>query len=242
MLKMTKPTDIQAVLFDLDGTLLPMDQSVFLKEYLKRLAGFVAPHGIAPDKMIDATLGGTEAMIHNDGTRYNKEAFWNSFFELIGDKREDLIPITDEFYYGGFKQVRDYVGTNPSAKNAVEAAHRSERKVVLATNPVFPMSAQLERISWIGLSESDFDLITSYDNSKFCKPSPEYYLEICDKIGVAPENCIMIGNDERDDMKAANEAGMHCFLVTDCRIMAKNFVWTGERGSFDQMVQLLERI
>ena len=221
---MTKPTEIKAVLFDLDGTLLPMDQSIFLKEYLKRLAGFVAPHGIAPNKMIDATLGGTESMIHNDGTKYNKEAFWESFFELIGECREDLVGITDEFYYGGFKQIKDYVGVNPQARDAVNAAHRNGRKVVLATNPVFPMSAQLERINWIGLSADDFDMITSYDNSRYCKPSPQYYLEICEKIGVAPENCFMIGNDERDDMKAASEAGMHCYLVTDCRIMSKNFV------------------
>ena len=239
---MNKPIEIKAVLFDLDGTLLPMDQSVFLKEYLKRLAAFVVPHVIAPDKMIEATMGATEYMIHNDGSKYNKEVFWDNFYKLIGERREELIPITDEFYYGGFKEVREYVGTNSHARNAVETAHRKGRKVVLATNPVFPMSAQLERISWIGLSENDFDLITSYDNSKYSKPSPEYYHEICKKIGVEPQNCIMIGNDEREDMKAASEAGMHCFLVTDCRIMAKNFVWTGERGSFDQMVQMLERI
>ena len=82
----------------------------------------------------------------------------------------------------------------------------------------------------------------SFDNSKFCKPSPEYYIEICKKIGIDPQNCLMIGNDERDDMKAASDAGMSCFLVTDCRIMAKNFVWTGERGSFEQMLHILERI
>jgi FMN phosphatase YigB (HAD superfamily) len=104
------------------------------------------------------------------------------------------------------------------------------------------MAAQLERISWIGLEESDFDLITSYDNSKFSKPNPDYYRDICEKIGVAPENCLMIGNDERDDMKAATEAGMKCFLVTDCRIMSDHFVWTGERGSFEQALHMLERL
>ena len=239
---MTNPAEIKAVLFDLDGTLLPMDQDVFLKEYLQRLAAFVAPCGIEPEKMIDATLIGTEAMIRNDGSRCNKDAFWERFFEIVGEEYRSLTEVTDEFYYGGFKQIKNFVGENSHARDAVAAAHNKGRKVVLATNPVFPMSAQRERISWIGLSENDFDLITSYENSTYCKPSPKYYLEICEKIGVAPENCLMIGNDERDDMKAASEAGMHCFLITDCRIMAKNFVWTGERGSFDQTVHLLERI
>lgn len=181
-------------------------------------------------------------MIRNDGSKYNKEVFWDNFFKLIGDERKDLIPITDEFYYGKFKEVRNHVGTNPLAREIVEAARGNGRKVVLATNPVFPMAAQLERISWIGLEESDFELITSYDNSKFCKPNPDYYREICEKIGVAPTECLMIGNDERDDMKAASEAGMSCFLITDCRIMSSNFVWTGERGSFEQALHMLQRL
>jgi HAD superfamily hydrolase (TIGR01549 family) len=181
-------------------------------------------------------------MIRNDGSRFNKEAFWENFFKMIGEERTELISITDEFYLGQFKEVRNHVGTNPHARNIVEAARGNGRKVVLATNPVFPMAAQLERISWIGLAESDFDLITSYDNSKFSKPNPDYYRDICEKIGVAPENCLMIGNDERDDMKAATEAGMKCFLVTDCRIMSDHFVWTGERGSFEQALHMLERL
>lgn len=239
---MATKAEIKAILFDLDGTLLPMDQSVFLREYLKRLAAFVAPYGIAPNTMVEATMGATEFMIRNDGSRYNKEAFWENFFKMIGEERTELISITDEFYLGQFKEVRNHVGTNPHARDIVEAAHRNGRMVVLATNPVFPMAAQLERISWIGLEESDFDLITSYDNSKFSKPNPNYYRDICDKIGVAPENCLMIGNDERDDMKAATEAGMRCYLVTDCRIMSDHFVWTGERGSFEQALHMLERL
>ena len=234
--------EIKAVMFDLDGTLLPMDQSVFLKEYLKRLSMYVAPYGIEPSVMAGVTMEATEAMIHNDGSRYNHEAFWERFFELIGAEKKELIALTDKFYYNEFKEVKNVVGRNELARATVEAAHGKGRKVVLATNPVFPMAAQLERISWIGLEESDFDLITSYDNSKFSKPNPNYYRDICDKIGLAPENCLMIGNDERDDMKAATEAGMRCYLVTDCRIMSDHFVWTGERGSFEQALHMLERL
>ena len=51
----------------------------------------------------------------------------------------------------------------------------------------------------------------------------------------------MIGNDESDDMKGAAMAGLECFLVTDHRILSENFVWTGERGSFEQMVKMLEK-
>ena len=39
---------IKTVLFDLDGTLLPMDQDNFVKAYFKNLAIKLAPHGYDP--------------------------------------------------------------------------------------------------------------------------------------------------------------------------------------------------
>lgn len=234
--------EIKAVFFDLDGTLLPLEQNYFIKQYFKRIATYAAPYGISPEKLIDGILAGTDAMIRNNGEMSNEKVFWERFFEFIGERREDLIGILDEFYYGDFKKLQSETEPNNLAVDIVKQAHNNGRRVVLATNPVFPMSAQLERISWLGLSPSDFDYITAYENSSFCKPNPEYYIEICKKIGVDPENCLMIGNDESDDMKGASAAGFNCFLVTDHRIMSNNFMWTGERGSFEQALKMIERL
>ena len=234
--------EIKAIFFDLDGTLLPMEQDYFVKQYFKGIAAYAAPYGIEPKTLIDATVAGTYDMIKNDGSRTNMQAFWERFFAFIGEEREELIEILDGYYIGGFKLLREFTGENSLAKAMIDAAHENGRKVVLATNPVFPMAAQKERISWLGLGENDFDLITSYENSSYCKPNPKYYLDICEKMGVAPENCLMIGNDESDDMKGASAAGLECFLITDCRIVSNNFVWTGERGSFEQALRLVERI
>ena len=234
--------EIKAIFFDLDGTLLPMELDYFVKQYFKGIATHAAPHGIDPKNLIDATVAGTHDMVKNDGERTNMQVFWDRFFAHIGEERTDLIGILDEYYLDGFKLLKEFTGENPLAKDMINAAHANGRKVVLATNPVFPMQAQRERLSWIGLEESDFDYITSYENSSFCKPNPKYYLDICEKMGIAPENCLMIGNDERDDMKGASMAGLECYLVTDCRIVANNFVWTGERGSFEQALRMVERI
>lgn len=68
---------IQYILFDLDGTLLPMDQDVFVKAYFGRLAAKLAPHGYEPKALIDAIWKGTAAMIRNDGSRTNEAAFWD---------------------------------------------------------------------------------------------------------------------------------------------------------------------
>ena len=59
---------IDTILFDLDGTLLPMDQDAFTEYYFKLLAGKMAPLGYEPKQLIAAVWDGTKAMVKNDGT------------------------------------------------------------------------------------------------------------------------------------------------------------------------------
>ena len=233
---------MNAVLFDLDGTLIFHDQTVFLNEYFKCISEYVQKKGYDAKAFLDATLYATGIVIANDGQRTNKVLFWDNFFKFYGKYDEKIIEISDEFYVTEFKKLKEFSNANPNARKAVDLAHKNGKKVVLATNPVFPMTAQLERISWSGLSENDFDLITSYENSSFCKPNPKYFLEVCKKIGVNPHNAVIIGNDEREDMKCGSEAGLMCYLSTDCRIMAKDFLWTGQRGTFEQSLRILNMI
>ena len=231
---------MHAVFFDLDGTLIFHEQSNFTREYFRSISRFVEDRGLDPNQFIDGVMYGTGLVVANEGHRTNKEIFWDNFFKYIGRYDEKIIEISDEYYETEFKKLKKYATCNEFAKEAVELAHKNGKKVVLATNPVFPMTAQLERMSWSGLCAEDFDLITSYENSKFCKPNPRYYFEICKKIGIHPSNAVMIGNDEREDMKAAFEAGLMGYLVTDCRIMAKDYLWKGQRGTFEQSLRLLK--
>ncbi len=85
---------------------------------------------------------------------------------------------------------------------------------MLATNPIFPATAILQRLSWSGLSADNFQLITTMENMHFCKPNPGYYLEITSNINCPPENCLMAGNDTIEDLNAS-EAGIDTFLVED---------------------------
>ena len=131
---------------------------------------------------------------------------------------------------------------NPLATKAVKIAGQNGRKVVLATNPVFPKNAQETRLSWIGLSADDFELITDYESDRFTKPNPQYYLSICDCIGIAPEECLMVGNDVCEDMMGASKAGLSCFLVTDYVIESDKFEWGGPSGDFEELLKYLEAL
>ena len=231
-----------AILFDLDGTLLPMDMNTFMKAYFGNLCAVLAPLGIAPDKLVDTIWAGTAAMVKNDGSRKNVEAFWDFFEKADICDTAKAKDICDGFYTTDFQRAKSATQDNPLAKKAVESAHKAADKVVLATNPFFPRDGQLTRISWIGLTENDFDLITSYESDSYCKPNPAYYRSICERMGVEPENCLMIGNDEREDGYAASKAGLDTYLVTDCIITNDEYPCDCRRGTFEEMCNYLESL
>lgn len=229
----------KAILFDLDGTLIPMDNAVFTKGYFKELAKKLSPVGLEPDRLIDSVWAGTKAMIKNDGAKTNADIFWDTFSQVTGREIAPFKDASDIFYTTDFAAAKVYTTENPLAAEAVRLAHSGGRAVVCATNPLFPLNGQLMRMSWVGLGKSDFDLITSYESDSFCKPNPEYYKSICERIGIAPQDCLMVGNDELEDMYAASSVGMNCYYVTDNAIPCREHIWDGERGTFAELVEYL---
>lgn len=229
----------QAILFDMDGTLVPMDTDSFIRVYFGALAKELCPLGVAPKALTEAVWSGTAAMVKNDGRVNNREVFWRTFSELTGLDAERFIPAADAFYSEGFHAARAATQPNPLAAEAVRLARQLADKVILATNPLFPMAGQITRMSWVGLKPDDFDLVTSYESDHFCKPNPAYYLSICERMGLDPHACLMIGNDEGEDMRAAASVGMDTYLVNDCRIPAKDYVYDGPCGTFAQLVEFL---
>lgn len=206
---------IKAILFDLDGTLLPMDQNRFVESYLKRLVQKLAPYGYDPKQLIDTIYMGITAMYKNNGTQNNETVFWDAFTGIFGgDARKDE-PIFMDFYNNEFHEAKEACGFAPESAELIHMIHEKGLRVVLATNPLFPAVATHNRIRWAGLQPEDFELVTTFENSHFCKPNPAYYQEILGKLNLAPEECLMIGNDVREDM-VAGKLGMHLFLLTDC--------------------------
>ena len=230
----------KAILFDLDGTLLPMNMETFTKGYFEELSKVMAPLLVNPKDLVSLIWAGTEAMVRNDGSKRNEEVFWEKFFSMADVDKEQAMQVTESFYKNEFHNAKRFAGENKLATEVVALAHAHDRKVVLATNPLFPMNGQLSRISWVGLKEEDFEFITSYETECYCKPNPDYYKSICERLGVKPEECLMIGNDEKEDMYAASSIGMDCYLVTDCIIPCEEHPWKGASGSFASLLEVLK--
>ena len=232
----------QAILFDLDGTLLPMDVEAFAKIYIGALARELAPFGLTPETMLKPFWAGTKAMMANTTGKLNADVFWETFSGMTGVDRAQVEPVCDAFYNGGFQLARAATKENPLAREAVHLAREKADKVVLATNPLFPMAGQATRLSWLGLKPEDFDLVTCYTSDRHSKPNPAYFHDIFQRLDLDPAKCLMIGNDDREDMHCGTAAGMECFLVTDCRLPDRDNPWTGAQGTFAEMVEMLQKL
>lgn len=233
-----KPT---TVLFDLDGTLLPLDQDHFMKLYFGGLAAKLAPHGYEPKALIDAIWSGTAAMVKNDGSQPNEAAFWDRFTQIYGKESLADMPLFEEFYKTDFDRVRLSCSPTPAAAEILSDLRARGICTVLATNPLFPSIATEKRMAWAGLSPSDFTLYTTYENSRHCKPNPAYYRDILEQLHVDPTACLMVGNDVDEDM-IAQSLGMQVFLLTDCLInRGGKDISAYPHGNFDDLKAFLKQ-
>lgn len=211
---------MDTVVFDLDGTLLPLWQHEFIDRYFHTLVDAFS-HRYDREMFKAAVWKGTMAMIHNDGSATNETVFWDEMSRYMGkDMRQDQ-SVIDGYYSGSFLSVKNVVHPSPLPAKIVALLKKKGYKIALATNPTFPRIATVTRMGWVGLQPDDFLLITTYEKSRFCKPNPNYYMDVLHAIGSTPEESIMVGNDVSDDMSAL-ATGMSGFLITDFLVNTKH--------------------
>lgn len=205
---------LRYLLLDLDGTLLPMDTEEFLGAYFKLLSRKLSEY-IIPTEFIQKLLASTEAMVHDlNPTRTNQDVFMDDFFGRTGLPQDEVRALFDHFYANDFCSLVSRTKPSCLAREIVEEASLLGLELIIATNPLFPMTAIQERMRWAGVENVPFRLVTAYENMHFCKPYPHYYKEILQHLGARPEECLMAGNDVDEDL-VAKQVGIATFLVDD---------------------------
>ncbi|MCK7485067.1 MAG: HAD family hydrolase [Bacillus subtilis] len=212
---------INTILFDLDGTLLPLDERRFIELYMGLLARHFAPYGYDPKAFVQAVWAGTEAMRNHPGETTNEIIFWQTFAPLIPDPKGIVKTEFERFYREVFQGVQISSSRQPLARVVIDRLKQKGYTIALATNPLFPAIATHQRIRWAGLEVDDFSLITTYENQSAAKPHARYYQGILNALGKTAAECLMVGNDASEDGAAAN-LGMGVYLITDCLINSKD--------------------
>ena len=233
---------LKAVLFDLDGTLLPMDMDVFIKSYFGAISKKLAPHGYDPKELVSVIWRGTGAMIKNDGIKTNEQVFWDAFVAFYGEECLKDTVWFDKFYEENFDDLKAVCGFNPKSAETVSVLKEKNLRLILATNPLFPSIATEKRIRFAGLEPENFEFFTSYENIGYSKPNIRYYEEILSRTGLKAEECLMVGNDVGDDM-IAEKLGMKVFLLTDCLINKDNIdISVYPNGDFKALNDYIETL
>jgi HAD superfamily hydrolase (TIGR01509 family) len=214
---------IQALLFDLDGTLLPHDVGTFLGRYFEAIGRRFAPRlpGVDVPRLV---LASSQAMLRNDGSRTNEEAFWSDFAPRIAQPRAALEAMFTDFYRHDFPTLGAGIVPEPGVADVVAACRDQGLRLVVATNPVFPRLAIDERLRWAGLDPALFERVTSYEWMCYCKPHPGYFRQVAEELGRAPADCLMVGNDVGLDLQPAAAAGMRtCLLSNAYQVAGSDF-------------------
>lgn len=230
----------KAVFFDLDGTLLPLDMEAFIRDYYVHIdkSGLFEMLGSGGAKAFDRAV---HAMIKNDGRALNSEVFLETLCGETGAEPAFVLSHMDDFYDNAFHLIKAHTRTERSAVETVKVLKKKGYRLVLATNPLFPPVATDARIEWAGLNKKDFEYISYFDNSHYCKPNPAYFKEILKKTGLCADECYFVGNDVRDDM-ACLKMGFSGYLVLDHIIGDPREVPQCEQGDYSALLDFAKKL
>ena len=203
------------LLLDLDDTLLNTNMDAFIPAYFQALSVALADK-VAPEVMIPALVGGTKAMMANlDPALTLREVFDARFFPGLPVDRLALREQIDHFYDEVFPKLGSLTSPIPEAVRLVEWALEKGHRVVIATNPLFPLKAIQHRLRWAGLppEKYPFDLVTSYETFHFTKETVAYYPEILAQLGWPDDPVVMVGDDVEREVKPTRSAGLPVYWV-----------------------------
>ncbi|MDD3363910.1 MAG: HAD family hydrolase [Syntrophomonas sp.] len=234
----------EAILFDLDGTLLDIDMGFFLPKYFGEMGRKAVSQGyLDPKRLVDQLLLSTDVMINDlSPETTNEETFMQDFLSNLEADELEMRAFFDEFYLSGFPRLQEYCSPFGGVPEMMAGVFERGIKTVIATNSVFPLRAIQSRLDWAGVGKFPYELITSYENMHYCKPHPQYYQEIVQCIGADPSKCLMVGNDTQEDL-AAGMIGIKTFLVEDRLIDNGNSPYHPDwQGSLQDLFQFIKKM
>ncbi len=231
------------LLLDLDDTCLGNSMATFIPAYLQALADYLSDH-IPPEDLTSALLSSTQDMLLNSRPDQTlKQVFDRSFYPKLGINPKDYIDLFEAFYYEKFPTLKDLTQLRPEAVSMVDQAFQRGYTVAIATNPLFPLSAILQRLEWAGLSPKNypFSIIPSYETAYFAKPNPAFFTEILSRLGWPEGPIVMVGDNFDDDIAPARLLGFGTYWISTSEELSKdNSQSPNGNGGVDELINWID--
>ncbi|MBN1492597.1 MAG: HAD family hydrolase [Candidatus Omnitrophica bacterium] len=181
------------VIFDADGTLF--DSVYFFVETYHQL---YKHYGLfVPRSRIHHHIGmGMDKAIK----RITPQVWWEQHAKDVRGKARHYF----------IKHFLDQVQVFPKTKEFINALHRDDKKVALAT-----MSSSEVVSRYLDLLGKDviFDFVTTSCDVKRSKPDPDIFLNVIDHFNAIPKEKMCVIGDSTWDILAANAAGIPALAV-----------------------------
>lgn len=192
--KLILPGNIEAVLFDLDGTLVdsmwmwPQIDRDFLNE-----RGFEVPEGLKTD--VDGLSMAEDAVYFK--TRFN-----------LPDSCDELIDIWNNM---ALHHYENDVHLQPGAQEFLEYLRRKEIKAGVVTSNSRVLCEAALKSNGV---EDYFGAVVTSEDVTHGKPDPEGYLLAANRLGADPHACVVF-EDLPAGLTAAHAAGMMAIAFED---------------------------
>lgn len=201
------------VLFDLDDTLLNTNTGEFLPAYFNGL-GQALSHLGSQEKITEQIRVAVDQMIANqDPSKLLKEVFAENFYSALGTTETECQDFLEKFYASEYPKFQSLIDPKPEVRSLVQWCKSQKLRMAIATNPLFPETATLQRIKWAGLKPKDFQFFSTYENFHFAKPNLRYYAEAIGRLGWPEEPIVMVGDNLTHDILPVEEMGLDTFWV-----------------------------
>lgn len=190
--KLFEDTQIKALIFDMDGVLID-SEPVHLSAYQK----FFQEYGVAYTEADNSEFLGQKDIEIADHliARYN-------------------LPLTREQFVARKEEVfQSLIVANPVARDGLietlKAAQHLKLKLAVASSATL---GSIELIVNVLDISKYFHSLTSGDEVQNGKPAPDVYLLAAERLGVPPQNCLVI-EDTDAGVQAAKSASMRCIAI-----------------------------
>lgn len=189
---------IQAVLFDLDNTILDRSRTFrsFTKQFIDTYLGHLDSTSVIFDRIID---------LDQDGYKDKSLLFDELLDELPWKVKPQKLELLD-FYEAEY--VKSAVLMD-QAKEVLRRA-RSIYKTALITNGRNVI--QYGKIDHLGIRQ-DFDHIIVSEEAGVKKPDPKIFTMAIEALRVSPEQCIYVGDHPVNDIQGAAGIGMEAIWL-----------------------------